>query len=347
MNIKKQLMLFSLLACTLAAGAHDFTVTMKGQRLFFSITSKANKTAEVTYEGSIANRHECTISGDVEIPSSVEHDDVVYNITGIQAKAFAGAKNLTGIVMPSGLEYIGNFAFEGCTSLKSIVFGSNSVKLGQGVFFKCNAIQNVSLGSDWKDINLETFRWSDSLRTLAIPAKIEKIRNMKSLKHLEVITVDANNNNFSAFDGALYSKDFKTLYGCPRAHAGKLAVKEGTEKITTGALIDCANLTDVDIPASVTTMSFREFSRDKALQSVTFHHDSPLKTAFLDGKGLFLLMVANPNVKINVPDLSKKLYKAALVQQPGEYKETANADAIAYQVAATQLPNQKNIIGLK
>lgn len=346
-NIKKCLFLLALLAFSFETFAHDFTVTMKGQRLFFNITSKASKTAEVTYEGSIADKHANDISGDVEIPSKVKHENVVYTITGIEAKAFANAKKLTGITLPSELESIGEFAFEGCTSLERIVFGSKSLELGQGVFFGCKAIKNVSLGSDWETVNLSMFRWSDSLESVSIPAKVEKIQNLKSLKHLQKISVDANNTHFVAYGDVLYSKDGKTLYGCPRGYKGKLVIHDGTEKITSGALIDCPDITSVDFPESITTFSFRELSRDKNLQSVIFHSQKPLTTAYSNGKGVFLLQLANQDVKIYVPNVSKKIYKADLIVAPGEYKETNDANALAYSVADTELPNAKNIVGVK
>lgn len=344
---KKQLLLIAFLPCALAASVHDFTVTMNGQRLFFNITSKANKTAEVTYNGSIADKHECDISGDVEIPSRVKHDNVIYTVTGIEAKTFANATKLKGITLPSDLTTIGDFAFEGCSSLEKIVFGSKSLKLGQGVFFKCAAIKNVSLGSDWKSVNLGIFRWSDSLTVISIPAKVEKVQNMKSLKHLQSIIVDANNSHFSSFDGVLYSKDGTTLYGCPRGYKNKLKIHEGTTSVSQGAFIDCPNITEVELPASLKTFSFREFSRMKDLKSVVFHSETPLTTAYQNGKGVFLLQIANTSVKLYVPNASKKTYKSDLVIKPGEYKETNEVNSIAFQVTDNELPQVKNIIGVK
>lgn len=346
-NIKKPVLLSALLACSALAFAHDFTVTTNGQRLFFKITSKANKTAAVTYEGSIANKRQNDISGDVEIPSRVKHDDVIYTVTAIEAKTFANATKLKGITLPPDLAQVGDFAFEGCTSLERIVFGNKSPEMGQGVFFKCTAVRHVSLGSDWKTVNLGMFRWSDSLTAISIPAKMEKIQNLKMLRHLRTVTVDANNTHFTTFGGVLYAKDGKTLYGCPRGFEGRLTVHEGTQKILSDALIDCPGITDVDFPASLTTLSFRCLSRNKNLQSVVFRATKPISTAYAGCKGVFLLQVASSGVRIRVPNGSKKAYKAALVTTPGEYKELNDDRAVAYQVAQAELPDTKDIVGVK
>ena len=247
--------------------------------------------------------------------------------------------------MPTGLTTIGDFAFEGCVALSKIIFPGNSVRFGQGVFFKCDKIQHVSFGSDWKEVNLQMFRWSDSLATLVIPAKLERIQNMKSLKHLQGISVDVNNDRFSAIDGVLYDKAHETLYGCPRAYKGCLRVSEGTKRVMAGALVDCKRITRVDLPASLEAMSFREFSRMDGLEEIIFRGDAPVMTAGKGGEEVFLLQVANPEVKVVVPKDAVKAYEAELAQERGEYVEL-EGEAVAF-VEMDELPKRKNVVGVK
>ena len=176
MNMKKilSLMLLMAAACGLAK-AHDFVVTLNGQKVYFNIVSEKNRTVEITYNGSIADEKPTYYEGELAVPAKVRHNNTIYSVAGIGAKAFCGADRLTGIVLPEGLKAIGDFAFEGCTSLERIIFPGGSVKFGEGVFFKCDKIQDVSFGSDWKEVDLKMFRWSDSLVSITIPAKMEKI----------------------------------------------------------------------------------------------------------------------------------------------------------------------------
>lgn len=346
-NFKKILVALLLVAGCNAVSAHDFTVTLNGQKIYFNITSKYNRTAEVTYKGNIADNNYSDVKGVIEIPAKVKHDGVVYSVTNVSPKAFSNATELEGVIFPSGVKSIGDFAFEGCTSLKTVVFPGNKVTFGQGVFFKCTAITDVTLGSDWDSVNFEMFRWSENLKVIAVPAKVEKISQLKSLKHLTAIHVDVNNKNFASVDGVLYSKDKRTLYGCPRAFAGKLAIADGTETVTVGAFADCPGITSIDVPASVVSLSFRETSRLNALQTVIFRGLTPMSTAFADGKGLLLLQVANPDVKIVVPKDSKKLYQEALVQKQGEFREKDDVKSIPYMVRVDQMPKAKNLTGVK
>ena len=344
--MKRIVMIFAL---TLMAGgfarAHDFAVTLEGQKVYFNIKSQKDRTVEVTYNGSIADKRPTDYEGELTIPAKVRHDNTVYSVVGIGAKAFSGATKLTGVVMPTGMTAIGDFAFEGCTALSKIIFPGNSVRFGQGVFFKCDKIQDVSFGSDWKEVNLQMFRWSDSLAALTIPAKVEQIRNLKSLKHLESISVDVNNARFSAIDGALYDKAGETLYGCPRAYQGAFRVAEGTKRITEGALVDCKGITRVDLPESLEALPFREFSRMEDLAEIVFRGNRPLVTAKQNGKGMLLLEVANPEVKLVVPKAAAKAYKEILAQEAGEYAEVGGTGV--YPVEANRMPSVKNIVGVK
>lgn len=348
MNInRRHIAAFLLLAGCSLASAHDFTATVDGQKLFFNIKSKTNKTVEVTYNGSISDKKTSEVKGNLEIPSKVKHNNMVYSVVSIGAKSFSGASHLEGVTIPSTVKSIGGFAFEGCTSLGKIIFPGSEVSFGEGVFFKCTSIKDITFGSDWKTADLSRFRWSDSLATIVIPAKIEKIQGLKSLKNLKSVSVDVNNARFSSYNGVLYNKDGKTLYGCPRSFNGNLKIKEGTEVITKGALIDCSNITLIDFPSTMKSFSFRETSRMTQLETIVFRGNVPVKTAYNGSDGKFVLQVANAEVKVVVPSNSKKEYKSALVKDGGEFTESAGADGTPYIVKVDEMPKEGNIIGVK
>ncbi len=343
--MKKILTVVLLLATAIGfAQAHDFSVTLDGQKVYFNITSEEDLTAEVTYKDGIAEGIPSYFEGELTIPSKIRHEGKVYTVTAIGPKAFCGADKLTGVIIPNGIVRIGDFAFEGCTSLSKIVFPGNRVAFGEGVFFKCDKIRNISFGSDWKDVNLKMFRWSDSLVSIAIPAKMEKIMNFKSLKNLQAIYVDANNSRFSSIDGILYNKDASVLYGCPRSYEGEIKVANNAEVITHGAFIDCKSITKVVLPAGLKSMSFREFCRMPELQEIVFYGMKPIMTAVIDGEEVFLLEVMNKNVKIMVPKGTEKLYQNAFAMEAGEYLEIEGDTP--YYIATSKI-DIKNIVGMK
>ena len=87
--------------------AHDFVVTLDGQKVYFNIKSEKNRTVELTYKGSIADGLPTDYAGELTIPAKVRHNNMVYSVVGIGAKAFSGADKLTGVVMPTGLTTMG------------------------------------------------------------------------------------------------------------------------------------------------------------------------------------------------------------------------------------------------
>lgn len=341
----RNILLGVLLSVGVGGYAHDFTATVNGQRLYFEITSKNKKTVAVTFNGSIADKKTPDIDGIVEIPAKIKHNNVVYDVNGIGQKAFANADRLKGIVIPSGVETIGDFAFEDCDSLKSVVFPGNPVTLGQGVFFKCPQISDVTIGSDWKNIDFTMFRWSDKLTSITIPAKIEKIQGIKKLVALKTISVDPNNKKFTSYDGMLYSKDGSTLFACPRAYTGKVKVNEGVTKILDGAFIDCLAITSLDLPSSILSISFRETSRMKNLENIILRSETPVITGYINGTGRFFFQLANPKTNLIVLSSAKDKYLSDLATIAGEYCESIGT--VPYMVSLTELPNKKNLKGVK
>lgn len=327
--------------------AHDFEVVAEGQPFYFDIVNKTAKTVKVTYQGSIADNNPVKVKGVLTIPAKVKHDNVTYTVAAIGPKAFCNATELTGIVMPQGIESIGDFAFEGCTKLEKVVFPGNRTKIGQGAFFRCTSIKDVTIGSDWTTIDLAMFRWSHCLKALTLPAKMEKVHNMKKLKGLTEVTVDPNNTHFSSHGGSLYNRDGSVLYGVPRNMQGKLKVHEGTQSIIAGAIGDCLMITSIDLPSTVTEMPMRELSELNSLETLIFRAESPMTTGYLKGKKMLVLQVANPQIQVVVPNGSKKAYLSMLATETGEYAREEKSGGIVYTITVAQLPTEKSIKGVK
>ena len=110
-------------------------------------------------------------------------------------------------------------------------------------------------------------------------------------------------------------------------------------------MIDCKDVTAVDVPETVKTLSFREFSRMDRLGTLTFRGMMPLNTAVRNGKKCFLLQLANRDVRIMTPKKARKAYRAALTLTPGEYKEIDGL--VPFPVKESELPIYVNVIGVK
>lgn len=89
---------------------------------------------------------------DVEIPSRVSINGRFYPVAVIEEKGFQGCKNLTSIVIPSTVEYIGAEAFWNCQNLESVVLpdhcqtaiSDGSYGFGRhGIFRNCKQLKRM------------------------------------------------------------------------------------------------------------------------------------------------------------------------------------------------------------
>lgn len=354
--MKRQILSLLLTATVVAAAAHDFTVTTASGKLFFNILDPKAHTAEVTFEGSIAQKNACTLIGAVTIPATVRHQGNVYDIVSIGPKALANAQELTAVTLPASIRKIGAFAFEGCTRLESVIFPGAQVAFGQGTFFRCTSLRDLSLGSDWGQLDFSMFRWSDSLQSIRIPARMQKIQGLKTLRQLRQIEVDANNTHYASANGLLYSKDQKTLLCVPRAIEGAVSVRPGTTSILWEALSDCRSITKFTLPDGLQQLSFRELARLNSLSEIVCEATTPWTTALLDSQEVTLLQVARPDVVLYVPKAAVKAWRTALTLTAGDYTEIAankpegidQQQAVTpYHVEAAQMIAPKNVKAIK
>ncbi len=90
--------------------------------------------------------------GIVRIKETYEHSPVIE----IAPEGFKGT-NITGIILPSILERIGDRAFEGCTKLKEIIINRSLQKIGNYSFEGCGSLEYVFYSGteeDWNTIEI-------------------------------------------------------------------------------------------------------------------------------------------------------------------------------------------------
>ena len=135
------LKLFALVAClsstlTLSAANYDFVV----DRLAYKITGTT--TVEVANPEFEAKLSDDDYSGVINIPGAVTYNGTTYTVTGIGLNAFAGTE-VTQVIIPNTVTYVGVNAFYFCRNLKSISFGSGVRSIGDYAFVSCENLRYV------------------------------------------------------------------------------------------------------------------------------------------------------------------------------------------------------------
>ncbi len=85
------------------------------------------------------------ISGDVEIPGTIEVGDQKYKVTSIGDHAFSWCTDLTEITIPEGVTSIGNHAFRGCSSLTQITIPEGVTSIGDFAFSGCSSLTQITI----------------------------------------------------------------------------------------------------------------------------------------------------------------------------------------------------------
>ena len=124
------------------------------------------------------------------------------------------------------------------------------------------------------------FSWCKTLTKVRIPKTVVEIKHYDhydacknpfvGCTSLERIEVDEENPAMCAVDGVLFSKDKTQLYCYPAgATAENYTVPDGVTWISGGAFEYNSSLVEVEMPNSVTHMSFSVFANCKKLKSIT------------------------------------------------------------------------------
>lgn len=150
-------------------------------------------------------------------------------------------------------------------------------------------VESVTLPKYMEYLNFTTADISDTVKTLVI---------------------DSSNTKFMTVDGVLYTKDGKTLLVYPMAKSGtSFAVGSGVTEIAYRAFYGAKNLQTVEFASNaVVTIRDNAFEKCTVLKTIKFNNSTESTFA-----GNNILLGANVNLKIDVPDAAISKYKAKVL----------------------------------
>ena len=223
----------------------------------------------------------------------------------------------------TNLTSIGNKAFDGCTGLKHVTLSENIKTLGQYAFRSC-ALTEIDLPDGLTSFASYTFAGCRNLETIDIPSGVTILPmqcfvECTGLKHLYIpktcvrlsqypfggctglssIVVEDGNPALSSPKGcnALVLNDTLLVVGCKNS-----SIPEGIKGIYNYAFYDMAELTSIELPATLTTISQRAFQNCTGLTSVVSHVREP----FTFGTGAFGNI--SPSCVLTVPHGTRQAY---------------------------------------
>ena len=163
------------------------------------------------YTNTVCIVESSSVSGDLEIPSTVTLEGKEYSVNEIGKHAFAESK-LTSVVIPESILKIGDGAFMDCTKLRSVRYNATGCTVAgtkeNSAFSGCNAVTGVTIGENVTLIPPYIFQGLSSLRSIAIPRNVAVIgdRAFADCTSVSEIYFDAAHCGevSSPFDGCTY-----------------------------------------------------------------------------------------------------------------------------------------------
>ena len=199
--------------------------------------------------------------GDVTIPPTIAGKPV----TNIGDYVFLACSALTSITLPNSVTEIGYEAFYWCTALTSVTIPNSVTSIGDYAFSGCTSLTSVTTPDSVTSIGDVAFGDCYSLTNIAIP---DSVTSVGFWAFVDTAWYDNQPDGLVYVGKAAY--EYKGE--CPEQYV----IMEGTVSISEQAFADCALLTSITIPNSVTNIRELAFSGCEALTSITVKDGNPV-----------------------------------------------------------------------
>ncbi len=182
-------------------------------------------------------------AGMLMLPESVAYEGTTYALASIAPYAFY-LSGVTSVTLPASVNDVDDRAFRSSdVASVSVADGNASYSSYDGAIYDTEQLSLLLIPEGKQG-------------TVRIP-KTAEIAEASVFSHcplVDAISVDAGSAAFASENGLLYTSDLTTLLRVP-AGATESTIREGCTTIAAGALEACANLTTINAPATVTSIS--------------------------------------------------------------------------------------------
>ena len=193
------------------------------------------------------------------------------SVTTIETRAFEDCTGLTSVTIGSGVTSIGSYAFYECIGLTSIVIPNSVTSIGNNTFYGCTGLTNIEIPDSVTSIGNFAFNRCSGLTSIVIPNSVTSIGEngvFGNCSSLTSITVASGNTSYHIENNCLIETSTNTLIRC-YANIIEIEIPSSVTSIGHSAFSGCKNLTSIEIPNSVTSIGAYAFQDCTGLTSAT------------------------------------------------------------------------------
>ena len=176
--------------------------------------------------------------------------------------------SLTELKLPQTLKRIDEYSFSCCKSLPEVDLPDSVTEICGGAFYGCNSLTEFTFKHDIT-MGEGVFTNCENLTSFNIQADVKHPELLPYAPHLQSITTAKHHPDFITIDGAVYTKDKKTLVRVPHGICGGFTVPRGVTAIGNRAFAECRGITSVDLPSTVESIGEKAFYGCTAIENIT------------------------------------------------------------------------------
>lgn len=198
-----------------------------------------------------------------DVPDTLKTVHVIGNMTEFPVYdydgPFYGFDALTTVTLPSTLQSIGDYAFNGCGALTTVNIPAGVKTIGRFAFKNCSMLGTVQLPTDLQTIGAQAFNGCSALTSINIPEGVTEI-GMYAFNQAGLTSVH--------IPASMQVLDYAAFLLCESLESVTFAAN-ATLTIGGSAFAGCSKLTELVIPATVTSIECGVFEGCTQLENLT------------------------------------------------------------------------------
>ena len=260
--MKKNTLLFVVLMFLAKVYAYDFSAVCEtGQTLYYEINSGGNNEVTLVAPGYPSWTGFVRPAGNVVVPEQVQHQGITYTMVKVNGDVFRECPELTSVVIPNTVTYIGALAFYLDAALESVVLPNGLTSIENWTFCGCVSLASVNIPDSLNNISDLAFLHCSSLVSISFPNTLETLGRAAFYE-------------CSSLSGDLILPSSLQLIGesCFQLCTGLtgVVIPESLNVIPEAVFLGCSNLSgELVIPNSCTSIGPEAFEGCSSLSSLT------------------------------------------------------------------------------